>query len=139
MTWSGVADVIAAAMLLSGSLLALIASIGILRFPDVLSRLHAGSKPQVLGLVLVLSAEALRIRNMPVLGMLIVIVLFQFLTVPVSAHLIARAGYRTGHMRSDLLVVDELTRDQAAATQQKFNGEPSGNIPQEPGRVKGHP
>lgn len=112
MTWDSVADAIAAILLLVGALLTLAAGIGVLRFPDLLARMHAGTKPQVLGLVLVLTAEALRVRNTAVLGMLIVVVVFQFLTVPVAAHMVARSGYRTGQMRRDLLVDDELARDQ---------------------------
>ncbi|MGK2855553.1 MAG: cation:proton antiporter, partial [Microbacteriaceae bacterium] len=41
-------------LVLSGSALALTAAIGVVRFPDTLSRMHAASKPQVLGLLLVL-------------------------------------------------------------------------------------
>jgi multicomponent Na+:H+ antiporter subunit G len=39
------------------------------------------------------------------------------LTAPVAAHLVGRAGYRTGKVRRDLLVVDELTEAQDQATQ----------------------
>ena len=48
-------DVTAAVLVLSGSLLALTAAIGVVRFPDTLSRMHAATKPQVLGLLLVLT------------------------------------------------------------------------------------
>ncbi len=116
MNWSQVADVVAAILLLLGSLLTLVAGVGILRFPDLLARIHAGTKPQVLGLVLVLSAEALRVRSWPVLGMLIVVVIFQFLTIPVAAHMVGRGGYRTEQLDRDLLVVDDLRDDMMAAT-----------------------
>ena len=46
---------IVAVLVLSGSALALTAAIGVVRFPDTLSRMHAASKPQVLGLLLVLA------------------------------------------------------------------------------------
>lgn len=48
MSWTAVADVVAAACLLLATLLTLVASIGILRFPDVLSRMPSATKPQVL-------------------------------------------------------------------------------------------
>jgi len=115
MSWSTMADWTAAILLLAGALLTLAAGVGVLRFPDLLSRMHAGTKPQVLGLVLVLSAEALRARSLPVLGMLLVVVIFQFLTVPVAAHMVGRAGYRTDQIRRDLLVADELGRDEVEA------------------------
>ena len=47
-------DLIGALLVLAGSVLALTAAIGVVRFPDSLSRMHAASKPQVLGLLLVL-------------------------------------------------------------------------------------
>lgn len=108
-------DVVAAACLLAGSALALVAGLGILRFPDLLARMHVATKPQVLGLLLMLLGLALRLRDAPVVWMLVLVALFQLLTSPVAAHMVARAGYRTGKVREDLLVVDELTRDLAEA------------------------
>lgn len=111
MTWTTIADIAAGICLVAGSFLALAAGVGVLRFPDLLARMHAGTKPQVLGLILLLTGEALRVRNMQVLGMLVLIVIFQLLTAPVAAHMVGRAGYRTGKVRNDLLVLDELTED----------------------------
>ena len=51
-------DLIGALLVLAGSVLALTAAIGVVRFPDSLSRMHAASKPQVLGLLLVRGAAA---------------------------------------------------------------------------------
>src|SRR3712207_7091206 len=45
-----VADVLASVCLLGGAFLAFAAGVGVLRFPDLLSRMHAGTKPQTLGL-----------------------------------------------------------------------------------------
>lgn len=111
MTWTAVADVLAGICLISGAFLTFAAGVGVTRFPDLLARMHAGTKPQVLGLILLLMGEALRVRNLQVLGMLVLIVIFQLLTAPVAAHMVGRAGYRTGKVRSELLVVDELTAD----------------------------
>ena len=63
MSWTTVADVLAATCLVLGALLSLIAAIGLLRLPDVLTRMHAATKPQVLGLMLVLLGLALRLRD----------------------------------------------------------------------------
>ena len=57
--WTTVADVVSAVCLLGGAFFALAAGVGALRFPDLLSRMHAATKPQVLGLVLVLVGLAL--------------------------------------------------------------------------------
>lgn len=115
--WSSVADIAAAACLLGGSFLAFAAGVGALRFRDLLARMHAATKPQTLGLVLVLLGLALRLRTSGPVWALLLVVVFAMLTAPVAAHLVGRAGHRTGRMPADQLVVDELTRDadQAAA------------------------
>lgn len=109
MTWDAVADVASIVCLIGGAFLAFAAGVGVLRFPDLLARMHAGTKPQTLGLILVLAGLALRLRTGGAVWALVLVVLFQLLTAPVAAHLVGRAGYRTGKIRKDLLVVDELT------------------------------
>ena len=109
MSWAAVADVAAAACLLVGALLSLIAAIGILRFPDVLTRMHSATKPQVLGLLLVLLGVGLRLRDPGSVGMLALVALFQLATTPIASHMVGRASFRAGQVRHDLLVVDELT------------------------------
>ena len=64
-----VLDVVAGALVLCGSVLALTAAIGVVRFPDTLSRMHAASKPQTLGLLLVLTGAGLRLRGHADVGM----------------------------------------------------------------------
>ena len=104
-----VVDVVAMGLLLVGSLLSLTAAIGLLRFPDVLSRLHAATKPQVLGILLVLIAVGLRVGVSLDLGMLLLAGAAQLLTIPVAAHMVARAVYRTGTVGGAHLVIDDLS------------------------------
>ena len=59
MSWSAVSDAVAAALLVLGALLTLTAAIGIVRFPDVLTRMHSATKPQVLGLLAVIAGLGL--------------------------------------------------------------------------------
>ncbi|MBO0898388.1 monovalent cation/H(+) antiporter subunit G [Cellulomonas sp. zg-ZUI222] len=110
-TWGTVADVASIVCLLGGAFFAFAAGVGALRFPDLLSRMHAGTKPQVLGLILVLIGLALRLREGGAVWALVLVAIFQMLTAPVAAHMVGRAGFRTGKVRNDLLVVDELSRD----------------------------
>ena len=56
-------DIISAALLLLGGVMALTAAIGIVRFPDTLSRMHAATKPQTFGLLLVLLGAMLRLGD----------------------------------------------------------------------------
>lgn len=106
---------VAAVLLIVAALLTLAAAVGLLRFPDPLSRLHAATKPQVLGLILVVLALALSARSGVVLLMLVPVVVLQLLTAPISAHMVGRAGYRNGDVDVDNLVVDELAPDVDAA------------------------
>ncbi|MDQ0375444.1 monovalent cation/H(+) antiporter subunit G [Cellulomonas humilata] len=128
--WTTVADVASAVCLLGGAFLAFAAGVGVLRFPDLLARMHAGTKPQVLGLALVLIGLALRLRSGGAVWALVLVAVFQMLTAPVAAHMVGRAGYRTGKVRSDLLVVDELTSDQERA-QARDQGRPDDDEPRD--------
>jgi multicomponent Na+:H+ antiporter subunit G len=108
MSWTQVADVISAICMLLGALLAMIAAIGILRLPDLLSRMHAATKPQVLGLLLILVGLGFRLRDPSAIGILVLIGLFQMLTSPVANHMVARASLRAGQVREDRLIANEL-------------------------------
>ena len=108
-----VIDWIAILCLLAGALLSLVAAVGLIRFPDLLSRMHTAAKPQVLGMLLVLVGVGLRLvpveeTNVFNVGTLLLVALFQVVTVPVAGHIAARVGYRTGRIRTDLMVHDEL-------------------------------
>lgn len=106
-----VLDGVASVCFILGCILNLVAAIGALRFPDLLSRMHAATKPQVLGLMLIMAGLAASLGSSQLTWKLMIVVVFQFMTAPVSAHMVGRAGYRTGKVRDDLLVVDELTED----------------------------
>jgi multicomponent Na+:H+ antiporter subunit G len=101
-------DLVSAVFMVVGALMSLGAAIGLLRFPDLLSRMHAATKPQVLGLFLLLASIGLQMRTWWVWPVLLVAWIFQLLTVPVSAHMVGRAGYRTKHLHRELLTSDEL-------------------------------
>ncbi|HEX4789491.1 MAG TPA: monovalent cation/H(+) antiporter subunit G [Actinospica sp.] len=97
-----IADDIGDVVILGGAMWSLIAGIGLLRLPDVLTRMHAATKPQVLGLLMMLLGVALRLRDANDITTLILVGLFQTWTVPVAAHMVARtARQRAGGTRSD--------------------------------------
>ncbi len=107
-TWETVLDTAALVLILLGALLCLTAAIGLLRFRDVPTRLHAATKPQVLGFVLICLAIALSMRSWPVVAFLAPVVLIQLATAPLSAHMIGRQAYRNGTIDRDTLYTDEL-------------------------------
>lgn len=99
---------LASAFLLLGVSLAVTASIALHRFPDVFARMHAATKPATLGLALVLGAAAIRVEQRADVAKLLLVVLLQFVTAPVAAHMVGRAAYRAGTELSPDTVIDEL-------------------------------
>ena len=102
------ADVVASILLVAGAVLAVLAGVGLNRFPDVFARMHAATKPATLGLVLLLGAAALRVEAGGDVAKLLLVVALQFITAPVGAHMVGRAAYRAGTELSTETLVDEL-------------------------------
>lgn len=93
---SGAADIIAGLMLVIGAFFALAAAIGIVRLPDLYTRMHAASKAGTLGSGLLLLALAVDADDLGIATRAVAGVLFLMLTAPISAHLLARAAYLAG-------------------------------------------
>jgi multicomponent Na+:H+ antiporter subunit G len=117
-----VADIISGILILGGSALALTAAIGIARFPDTLMRMHSATKPQTLGLLLVLAGATIRLRGNTDVGMLILTGLFALITAPVIANRVGQLAYREHSYRDKLLVRDEM-RDFADHPEGGGNGQ----------------
>lgn len=101
-------DTLAIICVFLAALLSVAAGIGLLRFTDALSRLHAATKPQIFGLLLMITAIALEDRSFATLIALVPVFVFQSLTAPVAAHMVGRAAYRAGQIDEETLVIDEL-------------------------------
>ena len=89
---------------LSGAFFTLVGSIGLLRFPDLLSRLHAPTKAATLGLGLILAGSMLYfVAAAPGAdaGREPLIVVFLFLGAPVGAYMLARAARHLAGRSSD--------------------------------------
>ena len=111
-----VLDALGTVLIVIGVLLTLIASVGVLALPDVLSRMHAATKPQVLGLLLVQIGGALHLRSSVDVWMLVLVGAFQLVTAPVTAHVLGRLAHQGHGVRRELLHVDELDDDLAEHT-----------------------
>jgi multicomponent Na+:H+ antiporter subunit G len=107
---AAIGQVLLAILLLAGCLLALIAAIGLHRFPDLFCRMHAATKPATLGLVLIALAVGTSAAAPSSVVKLLLVVVLQFLTTPVAAHMVGRAAYRSGSPLADATVMDELGR-----------------------------
>jgi len=98
---------VSAVLLLLGSLLAVLAAIGLHRFDDVFARMHSATKPATLGLVLILTGTALVIPTSGTIAKLGLVILLQFITAPVGAHLVGRAAFLTGTALDPQTLFDE--------------------------------
>jgi len=101
-------NLVAAVLVLLGSALMLLAAVGIVRLPDVYVRIQASTKAASLGAGLLLVALILHFADLAVAARASLAILFVFLTVPVSGHLIGRAAYITGVPLWEGTGIDEL-------------------------------
>lgn len=104
-------DLVSALLLFAGAFFCFTAAVGVVRFPDTMTRLHAAAKPQVFGLILILLAIAVDQHSWRVIAICLLVAAFQITTTPVAAHMIARTAYRTGTWDAEGAVVDDLAED----------------------------
>ncbi|XGA81069.1 monovalent cation/H(+) antiporter subunit G [Halomonas sp. CH40] len=101
-------DFIKGTFIIAGSLFMLLAAIGILRLPDLLTRMHATTKASALGVMLIMLAAAMHFAETSIAARALAIVVFILMTAPVAAHVIGRAGYFVGSKLWSGTVKDEL-------------------------------
>ncbi len=101
-------DLLAGLLLLAGASFMFIAALGVVRMPDLLTRMHATTKAGVLGAGLMLAGVALYFSEAGVLARVVAILGFTTLTAPVAAHAIGRAGYFVGVPFWEGTLKDEL-------------------------------
>lgn len=104
-------EIIAGLLLLGGGSFMLIASIGIVRFPDVLMRMHAATKAGSLGAAMILLGAAFHFSTTVVYTKAFTTIVFIWLTAPVAAHVIGRAAYHVGVKLWEGTIIDELRDD----------------------------
>ena len=99
---------------IAGATLALLAAIGVLRMPDVFTRMQASTKASTLGLGCLLAGLAVHLWDFAVVVSAVCIAGFVMLTTPVAAHVIARAAYLAGVPLWKGTLLDERRDDQAS-------------------------
>lgn len=104
-------DVISGVLALAGATFTLLAGVGVLKFPDTLSRMQAATKATTLGMLLIVAATVVSLGNDAL--RLVLAVGLVFVTSPVAAHLVSRAAYRRGGARPRVDEVDELAEAEA--------------------------
>jgi multicomponent Na+:H+ antiporter subunit G len=89
-------DYLSSALLILGTVFFLAGAVGLLRFPDVYTRLHALTKTDNVGLCLIVAGLAVQAESWFVVGKLVLIWLLVLLAAASVAHLIARGAMQRG-------------------------------------------
>lgn len=97
-----------AALMVLGTLFCFLASLGLVRMPDFYSRLQATTKATTLGAGLVMLAVGLFFAGEAAVTRAVAIVLFLFVTAPVSGQMLSRAAYLLGVKPWDKTLADAL-------------------------------
>ncbi|HWL43110.1 MAG TPA: monovalent cation/H(+) antiporter subunit G [Ilumatobacter sp.] len=100
------ADLIIGVLAIAGALLVVLAGVGVLRFPDLYSRMHATTKATTLGIALIAVAAAIALGDGR--DKLLLAVAFIVVTAPAGAHFIGRAAYRAEGIEIHLDGPDDL-------------------------------
>ena len=101
-------DLLTAIAMLLGSLFCLLGAVGMIRMPDMLTRMQAATKTGTLGVGLIAVAYALNAPAAESITQAILIIAFLALTAPIAAHLIARNAYHAGVRPWSRSVRDDL-------------------------------
>ncbi|MDO5677165.1 MAG: monovalent cation/H(+) antiporter subunit G [Propionibacteriaceae bacterium] len=104
-------DFIGSIFVFIGAVLCFGAAVALVRFPDVLGKMHAITKPQVLGIIFVSMGIGVSLRTWAAVGLCVLIIVLQLLTAPVSASLVSRSAYRSGLSDDQPLLVNHLAED----------------------------
>lgn len=82
-------------LVLIGVCFMVLSSVGLVRLPDVYTRMHAGGKSSTLGIIALLLGVAVHRGDLLAVAKIAALIAFFFLTAPVAAHMLGRAAYRT--------------------------------------------
>ena len=101
-------EIIISVLLLLAAVVIVLASIGILRMPDLPTRMHATTKSGVLAIILIMVAVGIYFWRVDIMARVLAIIFFTLVTAPIAAHAIGRAGYLSGITLWSETVRDDL-------------------------------
>jgi multicomponent Na+:H+ antiporter subunit G len=101
-------EIIMSALLITGGAFLLLAAVGIVRMPDLYSRIQAATKAATLGVGCIILALAIHFVDLGITVRALLVIAFLFITQPVAAHMIGRAAYFVGVPLWEHTIMDEL-------------------------------
>ncbi len=109
----GILEIAAYVLVFTGAFFCLVGAIGVLRFPDVYSRMHSAGITDTIGALLILLGLALLAGWTLALAKLVFILVFLWMTSPTATHALAKAAKHGGVYPK---LADDLAGDVAATT-----------------------
>lgn len=106
-----ISNLIVIVFVLAGAFFSLLAAIGVIRFPDVYTRMHAATKAPAFGILLFLVAAVFFFADFYTTAISLMIVVFIFLTAPVASHIISRVAHLLNTEIWSETSIDELAND----------------------------
>lgn len=94
-----------------GTFFMLVSAIGIVRLPDVFSRMHAGGKASTVGVSAMLLAAGFYFFEEFLFYRMILLIALLFTTLPIATSAMSRAAYRTGLAKRKYLNYDDMAND----------------------------
>ena len=99
---------VAFGFLILGALFILVSAIGLLRLPDLYMRMHATTKTTSLGLFLLLVGALFALPDLSTIFKGLLVIVFIFLTSPLGAHMVSKAGHILNVSKSDNYLRDDM-------------------------------
>lgn len=103
---------IAGILLILGSFFMLIASIGMIKLPDLYMRIHAATKAPTLGIFLMAMGIIIYFFELWASVEGLIVILFVFITTPIASHMISRVAHTMGVKKTESTFIDEMDADE---------------------------
>lgn len=101
-------SILSGVLMVIGAFFMLLAALGVVRMPDLFTRMHASTKSTTLGVACLMLGVAVHFGELAIAARALAVVAFVFFTAPVAAHMIARAAYFSDVPLWDGTLSDEL-------------------------------
>lgn len=106
-----ISTIIISALLLSGAFFSMLASIGVVRFPDIYTRMHAATKAPAFGILLLQTSAAIYFASFYAIAVSLLVIIFIFITAPVASHSIGRVAHMLKIPKWKGTLMDEMDND----------------------------
>ena len=124
-------EIVSGILMFFGATWLLLAAIGVLRMPDLFTRMSPATKGSTLGVTCMMLAVAVYFQDLSVTTRALSAVVFFFLTAPITAHMISRAAYFVGTPLWEKTIIDELRGNYDQDTHELGTGGPARDTKQE--------